>query len=95
MPAQDVDAAAHYTPLGSIESSAPVSVLLTTLQTLCPQWNIRLVPIDADGLAHYRVEIDNAAQPPDGTIDAWLHIKSALMARFPAGKPNAVTAIDP
>ena len=95
MPAQQADAAAHYTPLGSIESAAPAAALLATLQTLRPQWHIRLVSEVTTGTPRYRVEVHDAALPAEGSIDAWLHIKSVLMATYPADKPNAVTAIDP
>ncbi len=95
MPAQHVDAAAHYAPLGSIQSSAPVAALLATLQALRPQWHVRFVPVPTAGVPRYRVEVDDTLQPTDVNIDAWLHIKSALMAAYPADKPDAVTAIDP
>ena len=86
----------HYAPLGVVESDAPVAALLAALQTLRPAWHMRLVPIESDGKPRYRVEIEQEGLPPaDGLIDTWLHIKSALMATFPADKPNAVTAIDP
>ena len=88
--------AAHYTPLGTIESRAPTAALLATLQALRPQWHIRLTPIASADVQRYRVEIERNERSIDTThIDTWLHIKSALMSRFPADKPNAVTAIDP
>lgn len=100
MTAQHAGITAHTTPvyrrLGSIESTTPEPTLLATLQTFRPQWRIRLVPIESVAVPRYRVEIEyDAALIDDGHIDAWLHIKSALMATFPADKPNAVTAIDP
>ena len=87
---------AHYAPLGTIESDVPVPALLATLQTLRPAWHIRLAPVDSGTKPRYRVEIEqDASSGEDSHIDTWLHIKSALMASFPADKPNAVTAIDP
>jgi hypothetical protein len=87
---------AHYTPLGTIESNAPAAALLAVLQTLRPQWNIRLVPADSEIEPRYRVEMECSGVSVEGThIATWLHIKSALMASFPADKPNAVRAIDP
>ena len=47
-------------------------------------------------MPRYRVEIEaGVVQIEGGHIDAWLHIKSALMATFPTDKPNAVNPIDP
>lgn len=87
---------AHYAPIGMIESDAPVPALLAALQTLRPAWHIRLAPIDGNRKPRYRVEIEQDGLPDQSSpIDTWLHIKSALMATFPADKPNAVTAIDP
>jgi len=87
---------APYAPLGTIETDAPVSALLAALQALRPSWHMRLIPIGTHDKPRYRVEIEQDGPPlADGVIDTWLHIKSALMASFPAGKPNAVTAIDP
>ena len=87
---------ARYATLGTIESDAPVAALLAVLQALRPAWHIRLSPIDGSGTPRYRVEIEDEAPPVDsGSIGTWLHIKSVLMASFPADKPNAVTAIDP
>jgi hypothetical protein len=61
-----------------------------------PQWPIRLSEIESPGVPRYRVEVDaDAALATVSRIDAWLQLKSALMARFPADKPDAVTAIDP
>jgi hypothetical protein len=94
MTAQHADPSAHYTLLGSIESSAPTAALLATLQTLRPQWLIRLVLIESSATPRYRVEV-GGAPAHDSEIDAWLHIKSALMATYPADKPHAVTATDP
>jgi hypothetical protein len=85
-----------YRPLGSIESTTPEPTLLAALQTLRPQWRVRLVSIASQNVPRYRVEIEQDVELfEDGHIDVWLHIKSALMATFPADKPNAVTAIDP
>ena len=87
---------AHYAPLGTIESDASVPALLAALQTLRPAWHIRLARIDSRDRPRYRVEIEQEGLPVENSpIDHWLHIKSALMATFPADKPNAVTAIDP
>lgn len=87
---------AHYAPIGTIESDAPVPALLAALQTLRPAWHIRLARIDGGETPRYRVEVDENGLPEDvSRIDTWLHIKSALMATFPADKPNAVTAADP
>jgi hypothetical protein len=87
---------AHYTALGTIESSAPTAALMAVLRSLRPQWHIRLVPTDAMHAPRYRVEIENDSDVFDASaIDTWLHIKSALMATFPADKPNSVIAVDP
>ena len=87
---------AHYAPLGTIESDAPVPALLAVLQTLRPAWHIRLAPIAGSTQPRYRVEIEQDGSSTEGSsIDTWLHVKSALMASFPADKPHAVTAIDP
>ncbi len=84
-----------YLSLGSLVSAAPAPALLATLQMLRPQWHIRLVSIESVGVPRYQVEIeDDATLKENSHIDIWLHIKSALMATFPADKPNAVTAID-
>lgn len=87
----------HYAPLGTIESDAPVAALLAALQALRPAWHIRLAPVAGSRTPRYRVEIERDGHPEEGSnaIDTWLHVKSALMATFPADKPNAVTAIDP
>ena len=88
--------AAHYIPLGSIESATPAAALIAALQALRPQWNLRLVAIESDDVPRYRVEIEHdVVQIEGGHIGAWLRIKGALMATFPADKPNAVMAIDP
>ena len=85
-------------PLGIVASSAPAAALLAALRDLRPQYEVRLLRIsDASGIETlYRVETDVIeALEPRRQIDLWLRIKSALMAAFPAGKPGAVTAIDP
>ena len=87
---------AHYAPIGMIESDAPVPALLAALQMLRPAWHIRFEPVDGGATPRYRVEIEQDELAPErSSIDTWLHVKSALMATFPADKPNAVTAIDP
>jgi hypothetical protein len=88
----------NFVTLGVVVSSTPKMALLAALQQLRPQLDIQLqeiAPVIGTAETGYRVEID-----PNGTIgtacsiDLWLQIKSALMARFPADKPGAVTAID-
>ncbi len=85
-------------PLGIVASSAPAAALLAALRDLRPQFDVRLLRIsDASGIETlHRVEVGVVeALEPRRRIDVWLRIKSALMAAFPAGKPGAVTAIDP
>jgi len=94
------DARGHFVALGTIASHAPPAALLAALRALRPAWEVRLDEIaqrDARG-RHYRVaaRVDDSAEPAVGpAIDVWLRIKSALIAAFPADKPNAVTALDP
>ena len=95
-----VTARKRYVALGMIQSRAPRVALLRALRELRPQWDVRLQPQAATG--RYRVEVraDSADASPPGSkgaasIDPWLRIKSALIAAFPADKPNAVTAWDP
>jgi hypothetical protein len=85
-----------FLPLGIVASSAAREALLATLQTSCPQWHVQLVAlgIPSNSIPHFRVELKHDVDVPAGSIDVWLHIKGALMAAFPADKPNAVTAID-
>lgn len=84
--------------LGTIVSSAPVAALREVLRQLRPQFETTLeeIPGGFGPAKRYRVtaELDDDAQTKQG-LDPWLSIKSALMARFPADKPGAVTAIDP
>ena len=90
-------APAEYALIGSIASSAPHAALLRALQRLRPQCTIRLQPYGARrGETLYRVELlrDEPGRT-DISLDAWLRIKSALVAEFPADKPHAVTPIGP
>ena len=85
-----------FVTLGIVASTAPREALLAVLQTSCPQWQMQLVTVD-DGLQsvpHFRVELMADRDAPSGSIDAWLHIKGALMSAFPADKPHAVSTID-
>ena len=91
--------AKNFVALGVIISSAPRTALLAALQQLRPQLDIQLqeiAPVIGTGETGYRVEVDlsGAAAEPH-SIDLWLQIKSAVMAKFPADKPDAVTTIDP
>src|SRR3569833_3752667 len=71
---------AHYAPLGTIETDAPVPALLAALQTLRPALHIRLVPIGGSERPRYRVEAEpNRLPDEEKSIDTWLHVKSALM----------------
>jgi hypothetical protein len=86
------------TTLGIIVSSAPQAALLETLRQLRPQFETTLeeIPGGFGPAKLYRVGIvltGDAPWPQD--VSPWLSLKSALMARFPADKPGAVTAIDP
>jgi hypothetical protein len=87
---------AQYALIGLIASSAPHAALLRALQRLRPQCTIRLQPYGARrGETLYRVELRDEPGHADSPIDAWLRIKSALAAEFPADKPHPVTPIDP
>ena len=91
--------AKNFVSLGVIISSAPRTALLAALQQLRPQLDIQLqeiAPVIGTGETGYRVavELSGEATVPH-SIDLWLQIKSAVMAKFPADKPDAVTAIDP
>jgi len=84
--------------LGTIASSAPREALMAALGQLRPQFEASLeeIPGIAGGEPRYRViaELGDQLQAPL-QVSHWLSVKSALMARFPADKPGAVTAIDP
>lgn len=90
--------ARRFATLGTIRSSAPRAALLEVLRQLRPQFDATLeeIPRSVGPAKRYRVvvELDNDAQWKQG-VGPWLSIKSALMARFPADKPGAVTAVDP
>jgi len=84
--------------LGTIASSAPREALMAALGQLRPQFDVSLdeIPGSAGAETHYRVVVElNEQIPAPRQVSDWLSLKSALMARFPAGKPGAVTAIDP
>jgi hypothetical protein len=88
--------AAGYAIIGLIASSAPQAALLRAVQRLRPQCTIRLQPYGARrGETLYRVELRDEPDHTGSSVDAWLRIKSALVAEFPADKPHAVTPIDP
>jgi hypothetical protein len=92
--------AKNFMALGVIVSSAPRLALLAALQQLRPQLDIQLLeiaPVIGTGQTGYRVEVDVSEKKieANNSIDLWLQIKSAVMAKFPADKPDAVTAIDP
>lgn len=92
------EAGRSFVPLGIIASSAPAAALLASLREIRPQFDVRLRRIsDEQGIETlFRVEVAAAAPSERAhSIDAWLHIKSALIAAFPAGKPGAVKTIDP
>jgi hypothetical protein len=89
--------------LGTIVSSAPREALMAALGQLRPQFETSLeeVPgtigsgaIGAEKRYRVVVELNEQVSAP-GQVSHWLSLKSALMARFPADKPGAVTAIDP
>ena len=86
-----------FVPLGIIVSTAPRDALLAALQKACPQWNVRLIQIDETRKSppQFRVEMKYEVDLISGSIDAWMHIKGALMSSFPADKPHAVSTIDP
>jgi len=86
-----------FVALGTIASSAPETALLAALGALRPGNEVRLraLPESAAGISRYLVEVRQDRDDTPGSIDVWLQLKSALMAAFPADKPNAVTASDP
>ena len=84
--------------LGTIISSAPREALMAALGQLRPQFEASLEEIAGSGGVEksYRVVVElNDEIPAPRQVSHWLSLKSALMARFPADKPGAVTAIDP
>ena len=84
--------------LGTIVSSAPREALMAALGQLRPQFEASLdeIPGIAGEQKHYRVVVVSSEQTDaPRQVSQWLSLKSALMARFPADKPDAVTAIDP
>jgi hypothetical protein len=84
--------------LGTIVSSAPREALMAALGQLRPQFGASLeeVPGTTGAEKRYRVVVElNDQVPAPAQVSNWLSLKSALMARFPADKPGAVTAIDP
>jgi len=94
-----VDAAPkNVVTLGTITSSAPREALMAALRQLRPQFEASLEEIAGAGGVEksYRVVVElNDQSPAPQQVSHWLSLKSALMARFPADKPGAVTAIDP
>jgi len=90
--------AGNFVALGVIVSSAPRTALLAALQRLRPQLDIHLqeiAPLVGTDKTGYRVEVDTSADiGAASSIDLWLQIKSALMAQFPADKPDAFSALD-
>ncbi len=90
----------RFVPIGTIETSAPQAAILSSLNAMRPQWQIRLTHLDGDVLPTRRYRVDLHREIEDslqdvGPIDVWLRVKSALMTAFPSDKPNPVTAIDP
>ena len=84
--------------LGTIVSSAPREALMAALGQLRPQFEASLeeIPGPTDAEKRYRITVAlNDQIPAARQVSDWLSLKSALMARFPADKPGAVTAIDP
>lgn len=84
--------------VGTIVSSAPREALMAALRQLRPQFETTLEELsdEAGATKRYRVLVAwNAQIPAPQQVSVWLSLKSALMARFPADKPGAVTAIDP
>jgi hypothetical protein len=84
--------------LGTIASSAPREALMAALRQLRPQFEATLeeIPGTAGTETHYRVVVElNEQVAAPRQVSDWLSLKSALMARFPAGKPGAVAATDP
>lgn len=71
---------------------------MAALGQLRPQFEASLeeIPEITGAEPRYRVVVELGDQiPAPQQVSHWLSIKSALMARFPADKPGAVTAIDP
>lgn len=88
-------AAVRYVTLGAITTSAPKAALLLALRGLRPQSSVRLRRGNTNaGETLYRVELRADELRDAHTIDAWLRIKSALVAAFPADKPHAVKVIE-
>jgi hypothetical protein len=84
--------------LGTIVSSAPREALMAALGQLRPQFETSLeeIPGTTGAEKRYRVVVAlNEQVSAPGQVSDWLSLKSALMARFPADKPGAVSAIDP
>ena len=93
-----MDAAPNIVTLGTIISSAPREALMAALGQLRPQFEASLEEIAGSGGVEksYRVVVElNDEIPAPRQVSHWMSLKSALMARFPADKPGAVTAIDP
>jgi hypothetical protein len=87
----------RWTPLGRVETAAPAAALLRALRELRPQFALRVQreAAAAGGSKRYRIEIAVAeSAEPRGAVPPWLRVKSALLAAFPADKPNAVRALD-
>ena len=92
--------ATDFVPIGTIETRASHALLLSALNAMRPPWQVRLtqIPSSPECNKRYSVELhreDDSADQTRGSIDVWPRVKGALMAAFPADKPNAVTAIDP
>jgi hypothetical protein len=87
----------RFAALGTIASSAPEAALLAALRALRPACEVQLRAASDAGAQTPRYILEVRARDEDapGSIDTWLQLKSALMAAFPADKPNAVTAWDP
>jgi hypothetical protein len=84
--------------LGTIVSSAPREALMAALGQLRPQFEVSLeeIPGSTGAEKRYRVVVETGGPiPAPRQVSDWLSLKSALMARFPADKPGAVTGIDP
>ena len=99
-PATPLPAAPHKNAVivGTIVSSAPREALMAALGQLRPQFEASLeeIPGSTGAEKHYRVVTESGSPiPAPRQVSDWLSLKSALMARFPADKPGAVTAIDP
>ena len=97
-PARKAASLRTWTLLGRVETAAPAVALLRALRLLRPQCTLR-VRRDAthdDKPARYRIEIadDDAGALRGGAVAPWTRVKSALIAAFPADKPNAVRALD-